>query len=86
MDSKFPNDNPCERCSLKFRNRTVLNVHMRLVHKIEGKSMNTNDIVKFETGDEMSKKTVNKNKSFSENKRFECVICDYRFSNNFELI
>ena len=35
----------CEKCPLQFGNRTVLNMHMRLVHKTEAKSTNTEKIV-----------------------------------------
>ena len=49
MDVESFNDIPYKRCPLQFGNRNVLNKHMRLVHKIEVKSMNTENIVKSKT-------------------------------------
>ena len=53
MDVEFSGDIPCEKCPLQFGNRTVLKIHMRLVHIIEAKSMDTEKIVKSETGNEV---------------------------------
>ena len=46
MEINFSKDICCEKCLLQFDNRSVLNMHMRLVHKIEEKSIETETRIK----------------------------------------
>ena len=47
MDNNFSEDIPCEKCPLQFGNRIVLNMHLKLVHKIKVKPENSQKIVKI---------------------------------------
>ena len=93
MENILSKDIPCEKCPLQFGNRTVLNMHMALVHNIDAKTRNTEKIVKSENGTSgqqsffkstniFNKKTISvyENKSFSDNKMNKCSICDSTFS------
>ena len=56
MDFFVPKDLPCEKCPLQFGNKIVLNMHMKLVHKIDAKTANP---IKMENETNMfSKETI----------------------------
>ena len=48
MENKLSKDICCEKCPLQFGNRTVFNMHMALVHKIEAKATNIENLVNLE--------------------------------------
>ena len=73
MEDKVSNNIPCGKCSLQFGNRTVLNIHMRLVHQFEAKSMKTEDEIREKTY------STPEYKSTSDKKEYECVMCDFKF-------
>ena len=81
MEKIVSNDTPCEKCSLEFGNRVVLNMHMALVHKVKVKTSKQEKIVKLEnetnTFSEQAISANVANKSSSIIEMYNCSKCDY---------
>ena len=91
MEINFSKDISCEKCPLQFGNRSVMNMHMRLVHNIEAKSTNSEKAVKLENENcdqQASIESINvfseqivsvyEKNSSSDDKTYKCSICDLR--------
>ena len=84
----FSKDISCEKCPLQFGNRTVLNMHMRLVHNNEAKSTNTEKAVKLENENCDQQSLFKSRDIYSEQtiyvhekkKSLKCKFCDKMFS------